>query len=74
MTYFVRIQIRIRHFEEKYPRFVKEPGGMYSLSYDLNRKEVYFDQRKKGKEPSKLLSRFRSGNVIYRSSGRCVRL
>ena len=28
---------------------LKEPGGMYSLSYDLNRKEVYFDQRKKVK-------------------------
>ena len=60
---------------EKYPRSLKEPGGVYLLSYDLSRKEVYFEQRKKGKEPSKLLlSRFRNWKCFLRSGGRCVRL
>ncbi len=61
--------------KDKYPRSLKEPGGMYSLSYDLGRKEVYFEQRKKGKEPSKLLlSRFRNWKCFLKSGGRCVRL
>ena len=65
----------LNNLRERYPRSLKEPGGSYSISYDLNRKEVYFEQRKKGKEPSKLLlSRFRNWKCYLKSSGRCVRL
>ena len=65
----------LSNLKQRYPRSLKEPGGVYSMSYDLSRKEVYFEQRKKGKEPSKLLlSRFRNWKCYLRSSGRCVRL
>tara|TARA_Y100000589_G_scaffold88741_1_gene83045 strand:- start:670 stop:2883 length:2214 start_codon:yes stop_codon:yes gene_type:complete len=66
---------RLASLKDEYPRSLQEPGGIYSLSYDLGRREVYFEQRKKGKEPSKLLlARFRNWKCFLRSGGRCVRL
>ena len=61
--------------QKVYPGELEEPGGKYSMRYDLNKKEVTFIQERGRKEPSKLLkSRFSSWKCFWLNKGRCVRV
>jgi len=59
--------------QKEYPRQLEEPGGKYSMEYDLKKKEVIFHQEKGSKEPSNLLKkRFSNWKLFWSSRGRCV--
>lgn len=71
----IEFRLALLNLKQEYPRELREPGGAYKMTYNLLKKEVYFSQRRKGKEPSKLLlSRFRNWDCFLLSAGRCVRL